>query len=66
MASAAAGSGTIIRGGAARGAAGKNWSVGPIGVAMDEAETMWQKAALFGDEGIAYPPLYPVDCEVRV
>lgn len=45
-ASAAAGSGTIIRGGAARGAAGKNWSVGPIGVAMDTAESMWEKAAL--------------------
>ncbi len=47
-AAAAAGSGTIIRGGVARGAAGKNWSVAPIGVERDVAEAQWNRAGIDG------------------
>jgi aryl-alcohol dehydrogenase-like predicted oxidoreductase len=42
------GAGTLIRGGAARGAASdeKNWRTGPIGVAADESQRRWQASGL--------------------
>jgi len=43
-----AGAGTLIRGGAARGAPSddKNWSIGPIGVAAQESQRRWQSSGL--------------------
>jgi aryl-alcohol dehydrogenase-like predicted oxidoreductase len=43
-----AGAGTLIRGGAARGAPSddKNWSIGPIGVAAQESQRRWQTAGV--------------------
>jgi aryl-alcohol dehydrogenase-like predicted oxidoreductase len=43
-----AGAGTLIRGGAARGAASddKNWRTGPIGVAAEESQRRWQASGL--------------------
>jgi aryl-alcohol dehydrogenase-like predicted oxidoreductase len=42
------GAGTLIRGGAARGAPSeeKNWRTGPIGVAADESQRRWQTSGL--------------------
>jgi aryl-alcohol dehydrogenase-like predicted oxidoreductase len=45
---AEAGAGTLIRGGAARGAAAddKNWRTGPIGLAAEESQRRWQASGL--------------------
>ncbi len=42
------GAGTLIRGGAARGAPAedKNWTTGPIGLAADEGQRRWQAAGV--------------------
>jgi aryl-alcohol dehydrogenase-like predicted oxidoreductase len=47
-AAARAGAGTLIRGGAARGApaADKNWRRGPIGLAEGEGQRRWESARL--------------------
>ena len=44
----AAGAGTLIRGGAARGAAAddKNWRIGPIGLAAQESQRRWQTSGV--------------------
>lgn len=41
-----AGAGTLIRGGAARGAAEKGWSAGPIGLGEGEAQNRWESSAI--------------------
>ncbi len=51
------GAGTLIRGGAARGAAAddKNWSTGPIGLAVREGQRRWQVSGvedLLADSGM--------------
>ncbi len=47
-AAAAAGAGTLIRGGAARGAPAldKNWRTGPLGLAQGEGQRRWQTAEI--------------------
>ncbi len=52
------GAGTLIRGGAARGAAAddKNWSTGPIGLAAQESQRRWQVSGvedLLADSGMS-------------
>jgi len=53
-----AGAGTLIRGGAARGAASddKNWRTGPIGLAAEESQRRWQASGvedLLADVGMS-------------
>jgi len=53
-----AGAGTLIRGGAARGAASddKNWRTGPIGLAAEESQRRWQASGvedLLADAGMS-------------
>jgi aryl-alcohol dehydrogenase-like predicted oxidoreductase len=43
-AAADSGAGTLIRGGAARGAPDKNWSAGPLGLPQGEGQRRWESA----------------------
>jgi aryl-alcohol dehydrogenase-like predicted oxidoreductase len=47
-AAAQAGAGTMIRGGAARGAPDKGWRQGPIGLAQGEGERRWRDSGVEG------------------
>jgi aryl-alcohol dehydrogenase-like predicted oxidoreductase len=59
------GAGTLIRGGAARGAPAddKNWQAGPIGLAQGEGQQRWQSAGL--DEVIAEAGLTRIEFTLR-
>jgi aryl-alcohol dehydrogenase-like predicted oxidoreductase len=60
-----AGAGTLIRGGAARGAASddKNWHSGPLGLAAGEGELRWQESGV--DDLIDEAGLSPMEFVLR-
>jgi aryl-alcohol dehydrogenase-like predicted oxidoreductase len=60
-----AGAGTLIRGGAARGAPAedKNWQAGPLGLAPGEGQRRWQSASL--DELISDSGLSKIEFTLR-
>jgi aryl-alcohol dehydrogenase-like predicted oxidoreductase len=62
---AAEGAGTLIRGGAARGAPAedKNWQAGPLGLAQGEGKRRWQSAGL--DELISDSGLSKIEFTLR-
>jgi aryl-alcohol dehydrogenase-like predicted oxidoreductase len=62
---AGAGAGTLIRGGAARGAPAedKNWQAGPLGLAQGEGQRRWQSAGL--DELISDSGLSKIEFTLR-
>ena len=59
------GAGTLIRGGAARGAPAedKNWATGPLGVPQGEGQRRWTEASL--DELVADSGLSPIEFTLR-
>jgi len=59
------GAGTLIRGGAARGAPAedKNWATGPLGVPKDEGRRRWVEARL--DELVTDSGLSPIEFTLR-
>ncbi|HUN30903.1 MAG TPA: aldo/keto reductase [Trebonia sp.] len=59
------GAGTLIRGGAARGAPSedKNWAIGPLGVPKDEGRRRWVEARL--DDLVADSGLSPIEFTLR-